>query len=47
MKDELERIWHEVVVVKCGKYYPGTCLEGLRKTAKTTAVRTVYLRLDI
>jgi hypothetical protein len=34
MKNELERIWKEVVVARTRYYYPGICLEGLRKTTK-------------
>jgi hypothetical protein len=33
VNDELERIWREAIVTKF-RYYPGTCLEGLRKTSK-------------
>jgi hypothetical protein len=34
MNNEFEKIWKEAVVA-CSRYYPGICLEGLRKTAKT------------
>jgi hypothetical protein len=31
MNNELERMWKEAVVAQ---YYPGICLEGMRKTMK-------------
>jgi hypothetical protein len=31
MCGELERMWKEAVVAQL-RYYPGNCLEGLRKT---------------
>jgi hypothetical protein len=33
MDDELKRIWKEVVVAEL-RYYPGICMEGMRKTMK-------------
>jgi hypothetical protein len=38
MNNKLEGIWKEAVVAKT-RYYPGICLEGLRKT--TEPVRKV------
>jgi hypothetical protein len=35
MPDELKRIWKEVIM-DYSRYYPGICLEGLRKTTKTS-----------
>jgi hypothetical protein len=36
MNDDLERMWKEVLMSE-SRYYLGICLEGLRKTAKTSA----------
>jgi hypothetical protein len=33
MRDKLERIWKEAVMVS-SRHYPGIYLEGLRKTTK-------------
>jgi hypothetical protein len=33
--EQSERIWEEVMVAY-SRYYPGICLEGLRKTTKTS-----------
>jgi hypothetical protein len=35
VNNELERTWEETVVAYL-RYYPGICLEGLRKTTKKT-----------
>jgi hypothetical protein len=40
MIDELEGIWKEAVAAK-SRYYPGICLEGLRKTTKTAMMTAV------
>jgi hypothetical protein len=36
MNDELERIWKASAVANL-RYYPGICLEGLRKTTKNVS----------
>jgi hypothetical protein len=33
MSDDLERIWKEAAMAY-SKYYPGICLDGLRKTTE-------------
>jgi hypothetical protein len=45
VNNELERMWKEAVVAQL-RYYPGICLEGLRKTTKTS-VRIAGLRAEI
>jgi hypothetical protein len=45
VKDELERIRKKAVMAYL-KYYPGICLEGLRKMTKTS-VRIAGLRKEI
>lgn len=45
MVDELERIQKEVIVVY-SRYYPGICLEGLRKTTKTLSEENLCLGRD-
>jgi hypothetical protein len=51
MADVMERIWKETAMAY-SRYYPGICLEGLKKTAKNfnrladapAEVRTKHLR---
>jgi hypothetical protein len=45
MHDEMWRIWKEAVVTSSG-HYPGICLEGLRKTTKTS-IRTAGVLAEI
>jgi hypothetical protein len=45
MNNELERTWQEAVMA-CLRYYPDICLEGLRKSTKTS-VRISRLPAEI
>jgi hypothetical protein len=47
MNYELKSVWKDrIVIVAKSKYYPGTCLEGLRKPPKA-AVRIADVAADI